>query len=364
MRRKKEYPFSLKRWMTVLSISLFLATGVSPVMGLTPMPGYKVVNLSVANDAGARFDDFGNDTYNFFAATQSANQGLNALHLSSHNAANNYGDVTFTGAQSGVFYMSDTGGRGWNDDGVLMLAVNGTIPDNFRVRIRSSGYQWTPVPKDEYPPYGSLMYVNGAVDEYFTRADFMYGPQIWKPCPAQNYPLYEGQDMTDTTNMFSIMFIDLNAGNLGPAPLSSPTYAGKTVVDNGSIRIEYTFENLQTFAAFSAYSYTADSNQGRGVRWTNSDLAGSSSVAPSGYYVTGTAPAVLTLPGQANPPTDPDSDGLYEDLNGNAEMDFNDVQLFFRQMDWIAANEPIALFDFNLNGGIDFNDIQLLFRRI
>ena len=73
---------------------------------------------------------------------------------------------------------------------------------------------------------------------------------------------------------------------------------------------------------------------------------------------------VIPLPGQTNPPTDPDGDGLYEDLNGNGELDFNDVQLFFRQMDWIASNEPISLFDFNYNNEIDFNDIQLLFRRI
>jgi PKD repeat protein len=51
-------------------------------------------------------------------------------------------------------------------------------------------------------------------------------------------------------------------------------------------------------------------------------------------------------------------------MNGNGEPDFNDVQLFFRQMDWISGNEPITLFDFNNNGEIDFNDIQLLFRRI
>lgn len=73
---------------------------------------------------------------------------------------------------------------------------------------------------------------------------------------------------------------------------------------------------------------------------------------------------VQPLPGQALPPTDPDSDGTYEDLNGNGETDFNDVQLLFRWMDWIQENEPVSLFDLNNNNEIDFNDVQLLFREV
>ena len=62
----------------------------------------------------------------------------------------------------------------------------------------------------------------------------------------------------------------------------------------------------------------------------------------------------------------PDSDGLYEDLNGNARKDFNDVVVMFNQMQWIAANEPLGAFDFdfNANGRIDFNDIVKLFGEI
>ena len=73
---------------------------------------------------------------------------------------------------------------------------------------------------------------------------------------------------------------------------------------------------------------------------------------------------VLTLPSLTNPPTDPDSDGLYEDLNANSRKDFNDVVLMFNQMQWIAANEPVSAFDFNRNGRIDFNDIVKLFGEI
>jgi PKD repeat protein len=73
---------------------------------------------------------------------------------------------------------------------------------------------------------------------------------------------------------------------------------------------------------------------------------------------------VLPLPGFTSAPTDPDGDGLYEDLNGNGRADFNDIVLFFNNMEWITANEPVAAFDFSKNGRIDFTDIVRLFEKI
>jgi PKD repeat protein len=70
------------------------------------------------------------------------------------------------------------------------------------------------------------------------------------------------------------------------------------------------------------------------------------------------------LPGQLNAPTDPDGDGIYEDLNGNTRLDFADVVSYFNQMEWIAANEPVTAFDLNGNGRIDFADIVKLFGEI
>jgi len=70
------------------------------------------------------------------------------------------------------------------------------------------------------------------------------------------------------------------------------------------------------------------------------------------------------IPGYTNPPTDPDGDGIYEDLNANSRLDFADVVLYFNQMTWIDANEPIAAFDLNGNDRIDFADIVALFNKI
>jgi choice-of-anchor C domain-containing protein len=73
---------------------------------------------------------------------------------------------------------------------------------------------------------------------------------------------------------------------------------------------------------------------------------------------------VIPLTGAENPPNDLDCDGIYEDINGNGRLDFADVVLFFNQMTWIVANEPIAAFDLNGNGRIDFADIVALFNEI
>jgi PKD repeat protein len=80
-------------------------------------------------------------------------------------------------------------------------------------------------------------------------------------------------------------------------------------------------------------------------------------------YITATY-AVIPLPGYTLPPTDPDDDFIFEDLNGNGRLDFADVVLYFNQMEWIAAHEPVGAFDLNGNGRIDFADIVKLFSEI
>ena len=72
-------------------------------------------------------------------------------------------------------------------------------------------------------------------------------------------------------------------------------------------------------------------------------------------------PAVMPLPGYTNPPTDPDNDGLYEDLNANGFADWDDAVVLFWNTDWIQENEPVEGFDFNGNGFIDWDDAVVLF---
>ena len=76
-------------------------------------------------------------------------------------------------------------------------------------------------------------------------------------------------------------------------------------------------------------------------------------------------PATLVkIPGGAGVPTDTGTDGKYDDVNGNGRKDFADVVLYFNQMTWIAANEPLSAFDCNGNGRIDFADVVWLFNNL
>jgi PKD repeat protein len=80
-------------------------------------------------------------------------------------------------------------------------------------------------------------------------------------------------------------------------------------------------------------------------------------------YLTPMLPYIIPLPGHALP-TDPDDDGNYEDVNGDGNLDFTDVELFFKQLDWIVENEPPAAFDYNGNNLAEFDDIVHLFKEI
>ncbi len=75
-------------------------------------------------------------------------------------------------------------------------------------------------------------------------------------------------------------------------------------------------------------------------------------------------PGPVLLPG-GYLPRDLDDDGLYEDVNGNGRLDFNDVVVLFDKLDWVGDHpEFMAFFDFNRNVRTDFNDVVGLFNRL
>ena len=111
---------------------------------------------------------------------------------------------------------------------------------------------------------------------------------------------------------------------------------------------------------FPVYTYTRDGTYT--VKLTATNPWGSDDEIKVGYIVVNGL-AVRPLPGQSSPPTDPNHDGLYEDLNGNGRKDTADVVLFFKNRNWMSANEPVALFDFNHNSALDTADVILLFKK-
>ncbi len=94
------------------------------------------------------------------------------------------------------------------------------------------------------------------------------------------------------------------------------------------------------------------------------DVTGSSHYMTDYWVVKLAGGQVIAVPGAAGIPGDIDTNGKYEDVNGNGRKDFADVVLYFNQMTWIAANEPVAAFDCNGNGRIDFADVVWLFNHL
>ncbi|WP_165394773.1 DUF3344 domain-containing protein [Methanofollis fontis] len=258
-------------WCTIAILVLIMAAFcIAPVaaddIGGIQMPGAKNFDLILSNGLTKYFKFEGG--------------GLNALHITT-DPDEPYGQVTTTEEHSGVFYLTNTGGRGFDDDMILMIAVNGTISDDFAVHIRASGYRWTPTPVLNQPPTtDEIEYIDGSYEGTITRSDFAYRAQTWKPAGDNapgNYPLYYGQDMSDTSNTFQLVFVDLNTGNLGANAMIPE------MIDNGAVKIEYEIENLHGLASFSTYGWCNQSNQGQGISWTNR-LSGAGS---SGYAVMG-----------------------------------------------------------------------------
>ena len=71
----------------------------------------------------------------------------------------------------------------------------------------------------------------------------------------------------------------------------------------------------------------------------------------------------LTLSGIVAQSRDLRGDGLCEDINGNGRLDFNDVVMFFENLNTPEVQGNWRVFDFNSNGGVDMGDVIVLFEK-
>ncbi|WP_220681326.1 S8 family serine peptidase [Methanofollis formosanus] len=63
-------------------------------------------------------------------------------------------------------------------------------------------------------------------------------------------------------------------------------------------------------------------------------------------------------------PTDPDGDGLYEDVNGDSVLTMEDVTLYAGNLRFIRDRQPLEAFDFDKNGRIGFSDVNTLYSMV
>ncbi|AWB26572.1 glycoside hydrolase family 11 protein [Halococcoides cellulosivorans] len=62
--------------------------------------------------------------------------------------------------------------------------------------------------------------------------------------------------------------------------------------------------------------------------------------------------------------TDPDGDGLYEDLSGDGELNFPDVNRLFQNTDSTAARNNAQFYDFDGDGSVGMQDVLALFELV
>ncbi len=115
----------------------YYVNGASQLAGAAPAAtamDNNNVHIKVANGNGPKYNVFNDGTY-LISFTKSGG-GLNAMHITS-DPARPGGQITYTGNQSGTFYVMYSGGNSM-DDTILLVAVNGSIPDTFEMDIKTS----------------------------------------------------------------------------------------------------------------------------------------------------------------------------------------------------------------------------------
>jgi hypothetical protein len=248
-------------FFTAICIAL-LSCSTAAYASLLP---YNNTFVHVANDMGTRYagdqETFGAPAGSYYAGfTKGEGKGLNSIYLTS-SVVN-----TTTGSASGTFYITDTGGSGYSDNVILLLSATGPISSSFSANIQSSGWVY-PAGTPENAVYQS------ALNETFTKTDFIYGPQTYRISSYANYPFYAGQDMSDPSTSMYFMLVDLYVGTLS---------------DQQPVAVTYSLSGLDTQkVAFNAYAWRGSANAGSGINWTNS--TGSS-------YLINSAPAPVPIP--------------------------------------------------------------------
>ncbi|HIH04155.1 MAG TPA: hypothetical protein HA263_10045 [Methanoregulaceae archaeon] len=256
--------------MIALLLSIGLV-GLFPVSAQPELSDWRHIWIPMTN--GARHGV--NDEYYF----KLDGGGLNAMHITD-DPINDYDGAVYHGGDSGTFWVSDTGGRGFNDDIIILASVLGTPGPTFNLKVNSSGYTWPLTYNAAVPAENTLVYnvgqngtsgINGSFNtgNYLADEDDVDIAQIWRPSTVQNYPIYYGQNMNDPSQEFNLIFIDLKGGNIGTNS-SSVSYSAN-LIDRGSARVDYTVEGLgDAKLAFNTYGWCNWSNQQKGVSWTNS----------------------------------------------------------------------------------------------
>lgn len=283
-------------WIASAAVLLFVAAAVVPVAA-SVWPDNHQTTIPIANQP-PRFPYQNTTAYYFNMSTSTG--GMNAIHITDLSTTSNcqtgwlyngtcFSKIVETTNNPGTLYISDTGGRGGQDDILLLVAVNSTEPNDisdFAITINATGYKWTPTSNGYIPSWDPessrpvFTYWNGSFDS----GDFLtYSGedvfQNWKFAPTANYPLFNSQAMIGG-NYHKMMLIDLNMGVVGNqsqvGKAFSHTYY-QNLTDLGMVNVTYHITGPDPFdpegnakVTFNAYAYTNwTTKEAQGVNWLN-----------------------------------------------------------------------------------------------
>ncbi|MEA5112559.1 MAG: hypothetical protein VB050_00880 [Geobacteraceae bacterium] len=292
----------MRKQLFALALTVIMALGTFAAPAFADIAPITTANhfwLNTVNDAqyGTTGNQWGTPTTPDAYWFKFDGGGLNQLRFTTDNTkASEFGQVTSlttaSSSGSGSFYLSTTGGRGYNDDVILAVSVQASdlskISNDFSLNITSSGYTWTPQSTQIVGP--DSHFVTNAINETVDKSDFQYGPQTLRPGTGSLVlPFYSGQNTSDPSTSAYMMFIDLHLGNF----TNNSSYT-----NGGEIQVDYSFSGLyDTVLAFNAYAYTLTSNTGMdSINWTNNLSTDINAFNQTGYSITSTAAAPVPIP--------------------------------------------------------------------
>jgi hypothetical protein len=285
--------------MAVVAVLLFAVIGVMPVAADNPWPTFHATYLPV-QDIRSDINLAGNGTYYF--TMPNGTGGMNAIHISG-DTTKYFGDVYDAMPTSGTVFLSDTGGRGGQDDMILLIGVNSTNSydvSNFSINLNVKGYQWTEEnmgrPLSGYPPayddqFDDTYYNASAISKTYTTAHYLENPvgsgndvvQNWKFAPLTNFPLFGGQ-VTSNGNFSKFILVDTNVGSLG-ANFQIDDHS--LLHDRGMARVDYSILSAPSSNAvitMNVYAYgNVTGGGGTGVNWLNRVNSSTDAIASNTY---------------------------------------------------------------------------------
>jgi hypothetical protein len=236
-----------------------------------------------------KHDDYGNNTYHFTIGNNITNGGMNAVHISNSNSTPD-GQLNRLTERNGSFFITDTGGKGYEDEAILMIAVQNTASvTQFTVDLSADGYHSVPHAPSTAPTWEEIT-ANGFMTPAYHRdnigqADFteISGSDVqqkWKPAAPpfdSGTNGYFWNNQTTSDGNYRLMFIDLNVSLVGTAaPTGGFNSSYRDYLNySGNPKVTYNISpNYHGKVAFVPYAYVNYTTGGgsyfdKAIGWTS-----------------------------------------------------------------------------------------------